>query len=291
MMSPSEFMQKYRQMTVYLPGGSKTTVDAHAYVWNKPGKHSADKAVAMWGKIKRKLERRASHHRPSHTMHAAPRPIERSPAERMVGAMVMAGRALNSPMGSLAGALTGLMDSLAHAEPDPMMEIRQLGKLIRYVPYGKGAPDVIARYLRLAVRSGVTSGPMLQQFLNDRYVGIDCSGFVSNYIAAIGKMPKNQVGDYNAASYASGHPKRTSVDDLSNLDIMVWHDGGHVAIMEEPSKGADGVQATVVESNGVRGLGSEKYTFESVDRHGMFTVKRANGSQHRVRIFDWDLDV
>jgi hypothetical protein len=51
------------------------------------------------------------------------------------------------------------------------------------------------------------------------------------------------------------------------------------------------VQAVVVESNGARGLDSETYTFESVDKSGLFTVKRANGHAQHVHIFDWDLDV
>jgi hypothetical protein len=283
-------MQQYRAMKVHLPGGDKVTVDAHTYVWNRPGPKSAEKALAMWGKIRRRLESLspASGGKTAHV----PKPTKPSFAQGLEGAMAFAGRSMNSPIGTvLAGFATGVMNAISEIQVNPMQDIRNMGRPLRFVPYGKGSPEMIAAYLRLAVMAGVVKPHALQQFLDDRYVGIDCSGFVSNYLAAIGKMDKTVVGDYNAASYASGHPKRKSLDELANLDILVWRDGGHVAIMEEPKKGTGGIEAVVVESNGSRGLDKETYTFESVDKSGIFTVKRANGKSQSVRIFDWNLDV
>ena len=76
---------------------------------------------------------------------------------------------------------------------------------IRTAAMGKGAPSDYALALEWAVRSGkvpnVTQAT-LQQFCDD-HLGIDCSGFVTNYLVACGKKTYSSavVRNTGAASY------------------------------------------------------------------------------------------
>jgi hypothetical protein len=51
---------------------------------------------------------------------------------------------------------------------------------------GKGMPDDIRQTLRLAVRHGLAQKGELQKFCNN-YIGLDCNGFVGNYMLARGQ--------------------------------------------------------------------------------------------------------
>jgi hypothetical protein len=76
---------------------------------------------------------------------------------------------------------------------------------IRNAGMGKGAPQDYALAMEWAVRSGKVANPTaaaLQQYMDDR-LGIDCSGFVTNYLVAKGKKvySANTVRNTGAASY------------------------------------------------------------------------------------------
>ena len=215
---------------------------------------------------------------------------------------------------------------------------------LRMCAVGKGPPDVVAAYLRLVARYGMAKAG-LQAFADDgaRNIGIDCSGFVTNYFIARGAKERTvEVLDNTPArSYDEAARRRSQLEDVAIRDVMVWHDGGHVAVIDSipartyvknkdeghahakahghahaaaskapvaaPAAGtpapavapADGpppgthaeYTCTVVESNGGRGLDAEEYTLVSVDKQGMFTVRRKTESHdHHVHINDWDLN-
>lgn len=47
---------------------------------------------------------------------------------------------------------------------------------------GKGSPEEVQVALQLAVRYGLTSEANLQQYADDSRIGLDCNGFVGNYL-------------------------------------------------------------------------------------------------------------
>jgi hypothetical protein len=82
--------------------------------------------------------------------------------------------------------------------------------------------------------------------------------------------------------------RRTSIADIQKFDAMAWAQTNHVAVIDAfdqdwlrlvAAKRADGslegMRLVVVESNGSKGLSHDTYTVQSVDAHGVFSVKRS----------------
>jgi hypothetical protein len=135
---------------------------------------------------------------------------------------------------------------------------------IRNAGMGKGAPQDYALAMEWAVRSGKVANPTaaaLQQYMDDR-LGIDCSGFVTNYLVAKGKKvySANTVRNTGAASYYQVNRAVNDPLDVRQGDVLVWMRGGrvltgpgHVALVESyrPISTADG-NMRVVEATGNR---------------------------------------
>jgi hypothetical protein len=114
---------------------------------------------------------------------------------------------------------------------------------IRNAAMGKGAPRDYELALEWAVLSkkikDVTQAN-LQKYMDD-HLGIDCSGFVTNYLIAAGKKTysNNTVRNTSAASYFSAAKAVNDPNKVKQGDILVWMRGnrvmtgpGHVAAVE-----------------------------------------------------------
>ncbi|MEZ6063912.1 MAG: CHAP domain-containing protein [Planctomycetaceae bacterium] len=114
---------------------------------------------------------------------------------------------------------------------------------IRSAAMGKGAPADYQLALEWAVRSGKIANPSqatIQAYCDDR-LGIDCSGFATNYLIANGKKAnsssiKNNTG---AASYFQPANAVNDSNAVRQGDLLVWMRGnsvmtgpGHVAVVE-----------------------------------------------------------
>src|SRR5262245_51314515 len=71
---------------------------------------------------------------------------------------------------------------------------------------------------------------MLQAFA-DKYLGLDCNGFVGNYVK---RLKKSSLGPDNEPKAYYEHRKglRKTVADVVNLDIVVWENFTHIAIID-----------------------------------------------------------
>lgn len=133
---------------------------------------------------------------------------------------------------------------------------------IRTAAMGKGAPQDYQLALEWAVRARkipTVNQATLQTYFDD-HLGIDCSGFVSNYLVASGKRTYSSdlVRNTSAASYyAAG----TAINDATQVrqgDVLVWMDGnavksnpGHVAVVESyVAQSRVGGNMRVVEATG-----------------------------------------
>ena len=177
---------------------------------------------------------------------------------------------------------------------------------IRNAAMGKGAPHDYELALEWAVRSGKIrnpSAPTIQAYCDER-LGIDCSGFVTNYLVANGKRPATPetVRNTSAASYFNA---RNAVSDpllVQQGDLLVWMDGnsvkrrpGHVALVESyVAQSQPGGNMRVVEATGARGanpkLLDSMYTVEEIIAPGggvptmILVVKRHGRSGSRVSV-------
>ena len=176
---------------------------------------------------------------------------------------------------------------------------------IRNAAMGKGAPGDYELALEWAVRSGHIPAPSqqtLQQYCDD-HLGIDCSGFVTNYLAACGKRGSAStiVRNTSAASYFQAQSVVNDPTAVRQGDLLVWMHGasvltspGHVAVVESyvPQSRAGG-NMRVVEATGAGGavpkLLDSMYAVERIEPKSatgpmILVVRRHGVSGSRVAV-------
>ncbi len=183
---------------------------------------------------------------------------------------------------------------------------RQNLEAIKSAGMGKGRPGDYALSMEWAVRSGLISNPTQQnlQTYCDERLGIDCSGFVTNYLCHIGKRPFSHqtLRNSNAASYYDEAKAINDPLDVRQGDLLVWMDGnhikrspGHIAVVESYTpQSAPGGNMRVVEATGAAAanpkLLDSMYTVESIHPEGrgarvmVLQVRRHGQSGSRVAV-------
>jgi len=176
---------------------------------------------------------------------------------------------------------------------------------IKTAAMGKGAPHDYELALEWAVRSrkitNVTQATL--QTYADEHLGIDCSGYVTNYLCAVGKKTysASTVRNTNAASYYNTSKAVNDSTQVRQGDLLVWMDGnnvkrspGHIAVVESyVAQCRPGGNMRVVEATGASGatpkLLDSMYEVERIiPRNGatpmIFQVKRHGHSGSRVAV-------
>ena len=151
---------------------------------------------------------------------------------------------------------------------------------IRTAAMGKGAPRDYELAMEWAVRSGKVSNPTqtsLQTYC-DAHLGIDCSGFVTNYLIANQKRTASASVQRNTSA-ASYYSAARAVNDPARIvqgDLLVWMTGnavktdpGHVAVVESyVPQSRPGGSMRAVEATGAAGatpkLLDSMYTVEQI---------------------------
>jgi hypothetical protein len=176
---------------------------------------------------------------------------------------------------------------------------------IRNAAMGKGAPRDYELALEWAVRSrriASVSQTSMQTYCDD-HLGIDCSGFVTNYLIAAGRKTYSDrtVRNTGAASYYDPDHAVNDPLEIRQGDLLVWMSGtsvkrnpGHVAVVESYSAhSAAGGNMRVVEATGASAanpkLLDSMYAVERIINrsggHPMILVVRRHGrSGSRVTV-------
>lgn len=175
---------------------------------------------------------------------------------------------------------------------------------IRTAAMGKGSPADYALALEWAVRSRkipTVTAATLQTYFDD-HLGIDCSGFVTNYLVACGKRTYSAATMRNtsAASYATAGLPVNDATQIRQGDLLVWMNGnavrtnpGHVAVVESyVAQSRPGGNMRIVEATGATGatpkLLDSMYRVEQIVPPGpgvasmVLVVTRHGTSGHRV---------
>src|SRR5262249_35792881 len=151
---------------------------------------------------------------------------------------------------------------------------------------GKGAPHDYELALEWAVRAGKIANPSqttIQTYCDD-HLGIECSGFVTNYLIANGKKSDtNKIKrDTGAASYYDANKAVNDASGVRQGDFLVWmtqenevmsHPAGHVAVVESyAAQSVIGGNMRVVEATAAAGahpkLLDSLYTVERILEQG-----------------------
>ena len=131
---------------------------------------------------------------------------------------------------------------------------------------GKGAPDDYRLALEWAIISGKIAAPLtaekVQQYA-DEHLGIDCSGFATNYLIAAGKKTYSSttVRNTGAASYFDSSKAVNDPLAVQRGDLLVWMNGnsvkrdpGHIAVVDDyVAQCRPAGNMRVVEATGARG--------------------------------------
>jgi len=153
--------------------------------------------------------------------------------------------------------------------------------------WGKGSPFGIAKTLRFAAAFGLVKPTLsdMNNYCRD-YIGLDCNGFVGNYLKHEGLG--NLGPSHKVSAFAPAGSRVSKMTDIRAGSVLVWTSGGHVAIVDEVDGfcRADGtVHAMVAESTGSRldsgdehtdGLNYTEYVFQSV-KDKVFKARRGIG--------------
>lgn len=163
--------------------------------------------------------------------------------------------------------------------------------------YGKGSPSAIRKALRYAVAFGLVqpTASALNTYCQD-YIGLDCSGFVGNYLQQEGNSAFGP--ETGATNFAPAASRISSMDQIREKSVIVWKNTNHVAIVHsvEPICRVDGkVFAMVAESCGssltpgdvhTDGLNYTQYEFQSVNASTkVFSVKRGIGGSTPNQVY------
>jgi len=148
--------------------------------------------------------------------------------------------------------------------------------------FGKGNPDEFRVTLSHALRHNRATPAGLQNYCDRQAkLGVDCSGFVNTYFERIGRISAHK----NISEYERG-TLRSSVNDIQDLDVLVWQGGRgrHIAVIDHVIVGSDPLKMIVVESaHSKHGLTTSEYTVLGVNGQ-IFRVNRGGGSSGSSRV-------
>lgn len=153
-------------------------------------------------------------------------------------------------------------------------------------PYqGKGSPEEIELALKLAVGCGLINPTRdaLQQYC-DANIGLDCNGFVGNYVRAEGHAsltPGTHISRFSATG-----TKRSAISEIQARDLMVFTNNSHIMAIDSITSGNEtAFECLVAESCGSNvirgdahtdGLNVSHYNVQSV-QNKVFRVRRGRG--------------
>jgi hypothetical protein len=181
--------------------------------------------------------------------------------------------AANDAKDALLGDVVNELNNIAQKEkrpklpgilPPPTFEIASAtGEVMNYnlldlvyVSLGKGSPDAIRKFIRLASRYGHTTRETVGDYCT-KNIGLDCNGFACNFW---GIAADTSIGGYDVN-------RRQAVGDVTTGDAMIFYhtDGSapnpyHIAVVDEVNVNADQFRVIVAQSAGLE-QGLEHYTY------------------------------
>ncbi len=172
---------------------------------------------------------------------------------------------------------------------------------------GKGTPEIIALALRLAEAFGLVAGnaAAMQKYCDD-YIGLDCNGFVGNYLLQEGSKLVGPSTSANASSFMPELKRFTKLQDVKYRSVLCWKNTGHVAIIDlnygpvlvPPKYNSEMLRCMVCESTGARltpgdvhtdGLNYTLYEIHPPTKGKVFRVKRGLGGSGLSEVYIGDL--
>lgn len=160
---------------------------------------------------------------------------------------------------------------------------------------GKGSQEIIAQALRLAEAFGLVLGnaAAMQTYCDD-FIGLDCNGYVGNYLKQEGCTLVTPTTPAKPNDFLPVGRRHSKLEEVGYRSVIVWKTAGHVAIIDlvqgpvlvGPKYDTTIVRCMVCESTGARldnknvhtdGLNYTLYEIHPPDKNKVFKVKRGLG--------------
>ena len=160
---------------------------------------------------------------------------------------------------------------------------------------GKGTPELCALALRLAEAFALINPTVaaLQSYCDD-YIGLDCNGYVGNYLKLKGSTVVGPSTTANPSGFMPPANRLSKLEDVKVESVLCWKTAGHVAIIDymygpvyvPPKFDTWILRCMVCEATGARlrageihtdGLNYTLYEIHPPDAHKVFKVKRGLG--------------
>ncbi len=313
-MNPLQYEDRYHNLVVSLDNLGITTVDVHRYQ-NNDAKLKSDNYLGnrealkhkdqLVGKIDAEIkqEKKAAGAKPKQgEIDALINVTDEQSLIREVGAAKAA--EIMAEQRAAAARVVGAQYAVAAAVHLAYADVlHRFRPVVMSIHSGKGSPEEIANALHLIAKYKLfdkkfaTDPAAGVRDYCDKYIGLDCNGFVGNYARATGrtKTPDTPIGEYAPKSAL-----RSRIEDVQPDDVMVWPDHGHITVIhsiDPVTTGPDGKPArdcVVVESTAANpsggtltkhgGLQHSTYSIRSVGKDKIFHVERPKG-KHVSRVF------
>jgi len=166
---------------------------------------------------------------------------------------------------------------------------------------GKGSPENIAQALRLALAFELVTEAGLQKYCDD-YIGLDCNGYVGNYLVKEGCTIVGPSTPANAYAFVKEQYRVSTLADVRYQSVLTWKNTGHVAIVDynfgavlvPPKYNSEMLRCMVCESTGARlepgnihtdGLNYTLYEIHPPTSGKVFRVKRGIGGSKLNEVY------
>jgi hypothetical protein len=291
-MKPYEYLRKYRDLTVELVGGGQVSgVDVHEY------RNAQDV-----------FDKRNTDNDPTNDVDGMSADYDAGPG------WTVAWAALRSKISKHGKKLGGGVYSLQFPLPTkdqpspaggPPEIVHAPGLAQAYI--GKGTPEIIASALRYAEAFGLVAGntAAMQKYC-DAYIGLDCNGYVGNYLKQVGSKMVGPSTSAKAGSFMPEGRRLSKLSDVKYRSVLCWKNVGHVAIIDllygpvllAPKFTTQVVRCMVCESTGARavpgdihtdGLNYTMYEIHPPNAQKVFKVKRGLGGSKLSEVYIGDL--
>jgi hypothetical protein len=175
------------------------------------------------------------------------------------------------------------------------------------VAAGKANPDQMERFLSM-VEFVIKENPSalktafpkilkggIEGMLNDpergkNYIGLDCNGFVGNWMIAAGYgpgvSPSSSIGSW------PNRGVRKTLDEVQSYDVAALQDNQHIVCLDRVYRDGDKVLADIAQSTGRDGnIGGPqrtlKHPIRATKTKGIFEIGRSEEGKTSVIFTDW----
>jgi hypothetical protein len=120
------------------------------------------------------------------------------------------------------------------------------------------------------------------QNIADEFLGLDCNGFVGNWILLCDKTLKLTEQSNPPVVKNAAKKRRMKFEDIEEWDVVIWDDMSHIAVIEQPSLDPATGKVTMIQSAGEGPISHEYIFTQGTVGSGLFNKTGGGPPQKEV---------